>query len=325
MKHLFLPNAHLRHFASAADPFAQIWRLVLGLVLVMTFYLLLGSIFLAATAWIASAISSTAEGVVLNTAQQVSSLADSSMGTQILLASFGMLWVALWFVLRLVHGRRFSTLFGPDCRFNGHEFLLGLLLAAGFALVTVTLSIVLIGTPVMSLSVWDWLPFLVPTLLLLVLQIGAEELLFRGYIMQQLAARFRSPWIWAFMPSLIFGAVHYSPDTLGSLAWPVVFSATIAGLLFCAVTARTGNLAGAMGLHYGINISGLLIIGHPHHLGGMALFHWPADGAALSGMIAIDVLVLLLLFPVAAWVFGRRNARRMSAPANPGKSTPINA
>ncbi len=51
------------------------------------------------------------------------------------------------------------------------------------------------------------------------IQTGAEELVFRGYLQQQLAARFASPLIWMVLPALIFGAVHYDPATAGPNVW----------------------------------------------------------------------------------------------------------
>ena len=40
---------------------------------------------------------------------------------------------------------------------------------------------------------------------------AAEELAFRGYLMQALAARFRSPLVWWLLPALLFGAAALEP------------------------------------------------------------------------------------------------------------------
>ena len=59
----------------------------------------------------------------------------------------------------------------------------------------------------------EWLIGLIPALALILMQVAAEEVAFRGYLLQQLRARFRSPLVWAVLPALVFGALHFDPAT----------------------------------------------------------------------------------------------------------------
>ena len=66
-----------------------------------------------------------------------------------------------------------------------------------------------------------WLAFLPLALLGVLVQTGAEELVFRGYVQSHLAARFGAPLVYMTVPSLLFGLAHYNPGELGANLWIV--------------------------------------------------------------------------------------------------------
>ena len=49
----------------------------------------------------------------------------------------------------------------------------------------------------------EWLMGLAPALVLILWQVSAEEVAFRGYLLQQLRARVRSPLVWAVLPAFL--------------------------------------------------------------------------------------------------------------------------
>ena len=84
--------------------------------------------------------------------------------------------------------------------------------------------------------------------------------MFRGYLMQGLAARFRSWPLWWLLPALLFGLLHWSPAEFGPNAgWRRCRPRSI-GLILADVTARTGDLSLAMGLHFANNVIAVLIL-----------------------------------------------------------------
>ena len=113
----------------------------------------------------------------------------------------------------------------------------------------------------LPLAAWAaWLPLALP---LLLVQTAAEELAFRGFLMQCLAARFARPLVWFLLPALLFGALHWNPAELGANASLVALSATVIGLVLADVTAKTGNLSAAIGLHFANNVTSLLVVSLP--------------------------------------------------------------
>lgn len=157
-----------------------------------------------------------------------------------------------------------------------------------------------VGRSVPPATVLRWLPVMLP---LLLVQIAAEELIFRGYLLQQLAARSRSPWVWMVAPSVLFGALHYSPAEFGPMAlWPALWAMGF-GCLAADLTARTGNLGAALALHFTNNLSSMILVGLYGQLDGLALYTIvinPRDPAAFGPYLAADVAAMLV-----AWLAAR--------------------
>ena len=74
------------------------------------------------------------------------------------------------------------------------------------------------GSATWNLPFGRWLVLLPLSLSAIIVQCAAEEIVFRGYLQQQLAARFRHPAIWIGLPSVLFALGHYMPESAGSNA-----------------------------------------------------------------------------------------------------------
>lgn len=142
-----------------------------------------------------------------------------------------------------------------------------------------------------------WLVFLPLALFGILIQTGAEELVFRGYLQQQLAARFASPLVWLVFPSVLFGLAHYAPDALGGHAWLVVAATGLFGLIAADLTARSGALGLAWGLHFANNALAILVVSAMGGLDGLALFRVP-EGAEPAGGMGSMILADMVLMSV---------------------------
>jgi membrane protease YdiL (CAAX protease family) len=261
---------------------------------------------LAAAVWLATGM------VVLGLGGLVPPEAAGKAVIPLFLATFAGLALGVWLAARLLHRRRPVRLIGPD-GFRPDAFGLGIavivVLGALFALPMLALA-----SPVrnLGLGAWAaWLPLVLPAILV---QTAAEELAFRGYLMQALAARFRSPAVWLLVPAGLFGIMHWNPAEFGPNAWLAVASATAIGLVLGDLTARTGNLSLAMGLHFANNVSALLVISLPSPLAALAL--WvatvdPADTDRMRTLLVLDVGTTLALY--AIWLAVCARWRRLQS------------
>lgn len=156
----------------------------------------------------------------------------------------------------------------------------------------------LIAPPLPNLPPATWASYLPLALPLLLMQITAEELVFRGYLQQQLAARFAARWVWMGLPSVIFAALHYNPEA-GINTW-LILGATLAFALIAAdLTERTGSLGAAMGLHFTNNLFAMLILSVDGTINGLSLFVTPfavTDATHLPLGLALDLALLLVIW-----------------------------
>jgi membrane protease YdiL (CAAX protease family) len=248
------------------------------------------------------------------------------VGAAMFFLTFAGLHLGLAVSLRLLHRRGYASLFGPDHRVNPAHFRYGLVAMLGLvvalnALMVVEHLVLPEGVPpeVARLRpTGDWLIGLVPALALILMQVSAEEAAFRGYLLQQLRARFRSPLVWAVLPALVFGALHFDPGTYGLVnAFAYVANATIMGTLAALVTIRTGNLGAAIGLHFGNNAS-MILFGLEGELSGFSLYGIamdPASGYATYSILAQTVAALLLFALWRRWMNRHRPIANPPGPA----------
>lgn len=281
--------AHAAFFAPAVQR-AALWRLLLGCVVALVvFALTLG----AMIGILVLIVGRDALPLWIARLQE----ADTPVATLMVLSTFlGMVLAALAAGL-LLHRRGLSSLVGQ----NGHvrrDFAR----AAGiaFAILILSLAWFLWRNPVQAnLAFATWAMLLPLALLAILIQTGAEELVFRGYLQQQLAARFASPLIWMLIPSLLFGLAHFDPAGMGSTAPLMLAAATIFGLLAADLTAKTGSIAAAWGFHFANNCLALLAVAVPGSISGLSLYLTPfrfEDTEVLLPMILQDVAVTVLIW-----------------------------
>jgi len=269
-----------------ARPSRALWRVVLGSVLVMAIYLGLvyACLALAVQVMGAETAHSAFQGIFQNSVTTRDSL--------LLLYSFGLLIVATAAVTRQLHHRSALSLVGP-LRRAARDFLLTV---RALALLYAFLWFALPGGDELlrNLEPGRWLMLLPLALPAILVQTLAEEMLFRGYLQQQLAARIASPVVWMGLPTLVFAWGHYAPEEAGANALGMGLWAAAFGLCAADLTARTGTLGAATGLHFANNVLAILIVSLPGPVSGLSLYLYPYDMAApaLSPQIALDLALL---------------------------------
>ena len=154
-----------------------------------------------------------------------------------------------------------------------------------------------------GLSLGQWAVFLLPIVALVFVQATAEELMFRGYLLQQFAVRSRHWIIWAAVPSILFGLLHYSPDLPGDGGYYYVVNTFLFGLVCCALVRRSGSLWPAAGLHVTINVVAFTLVGAEGIATGSQL--WFLDLADVVPMMKVDLIVSVLMLGFVLSPLGR--------------------
>lgn len=292
-------NPFFDRYVEPARARPQIWRLIVGAILMTVIYVV-GLAALFGLIWLA-----VGRDDMLDWARRIAE-ASTPTATLLLLASFIGMALAPMAAVRWIHKRPVATLFGPSARVLRDFATAAATVLILYALLLAVWSIRFDAKP--NLEPMLWLSFLPLALCGLLVQTLAEELVFRAYLMQQLAARFRSPLIWMLLPSLLFGVVHYDPTTAGSNAWIVVVAAAAFGLVAADLTQVTGNIGAGWGYHFANNLVAVLILSTEGTIPGMALYLTPysIDDTELVPLLSVGDLGVMVL----VWLILRRILRR---------------
>lgn len=271
-------------FVAPARGSNGLWRLVAGLVLVILVWgvgvvAMLGAVGLAVgpdglEAWLGRIAS-----------------ADTPTAVLVMLGTFAGMFAGPLLAARWLHGRPGRSLFGARL---WRGFATGAVIAAAlFALAALAMPWPF--AIVRNLPTGLFLSFLPLALAGLLLQTGAEELLFRSYLQGQLAARFAHPLVWMVGPALLFGALHYDPATAGGNAGWVVASATLFGLVAADLVRVTGSIGAGWGLHFVNNASAMLVVSIDGSLSGLSLWTMPMPVDALPGIVLAQDMAFTLI------------------------------
>ena len=290
----YAPHEHL---VAEARPYPEIWRLLVGLVVVTAVVLALNAALFIVVAslgppqWVAEfLIGATPVSLLV----VLSSFAFTTLG--VALAA----WQLQHRTLRSIIGERSAALW-QFWRVLRALFLLGavLLILPPYGM----------GEDLRPNLAWStWLLLLPLSIMAVLIQTSAEEILFRGYFQQTLAARFRSPLIWMGVPSILFALGHYAPVLAGDNAVLITLWACVFGVLTADLTARSGTLGPAIALHFFNNASALLLISIPDSLSGLALYHLPytmSDTGIVRQWLYVDFVIMIV-----GWLTARLALRR---------------
>ena len=218
---------------------------------------------------------------------------------------FGMvaLLLFLWLHYKERRGFRSIGLRGPNpLRRISQGFVLGALMMSLGVLIPVAFGQYALGASEHAKLGMDAAVFLLPLLLIFVLQGSTEELVVRGYMLQ-MAGRQVPASVAILGTSMVFSAMHRDAEIIPLL------NIALYALFACFMAIRDGSLWQICGFHAGWNffqgnIFGLPVSGHPEGTslwnfgsatGSNDLWTGGAFGveASLVGTILISILVLV--------------------------------
>lgn len=238
------------------------------------------------------------------------------------LASFIPFFIATPFIVRFLHKRPALSVVTPFRRINAKLIVVG---AAAW-------SVTLIGLTVVSLLLggsdtirWNFqpdlfFPGLAIALTILAVQTTAEELFFRGYLLQWFSKATRNTWILAVASGLLFGVPHLAnPEVadasgVGYLIALLTYFAT--GFALAVVSVRSGTLELAIGAHFINNFFNVVFLTVENSaLGTPSLW---VDSASDINAAALGSVVSAVVFIALTWrIRGVGDVRPVPEPAVP--------
>ncbi|MDG1997778.1 MAG: CPBP family intramembrane metalloprotease [Amylibacter sp.] len=231
----------------------------------------------------------------------ITSLTDPTTprDTIIGLSTFCAMLGAVWITTLILRRQNLCALVGPGPVLR--NFGIAVLATVPIVLISFGLSL-WFGEVHPNLSLGIWLVWMLPALPLLLIQVSSEELIFRGYFLQELAVRFKSRWVWIIVPSIFFGFLHHDPIRMGSNALLIVIVTIFFSIVATDVTVRTGNLGAAIGLHFINNLQSMMLLsldGTPNGLSFYVTYTHVLDETSVRTMILSN----LSFFAVAYFTY----------------------
>ena len=285
MRSLFLPAMHE----------IKTWKIVIGFFIISIFYIL-GS-FLFGIFCSSIPICSFSNG-----------LGRTPLNLLFVLFTFVPIWIGVWVAMKFIHHIPMKVLFSPSGKldlprlFKAFSIMLflGVSIESGFQFIPV-ISKYINYEPNNILAFSDWAKWLLPVLLFIFVQSAAEELVFRGYLLQLIWSK-NAGYVYAvILPSLIFGLLHFDSQSYGTNAWYYCFNTFVVGCLLCLITLHTGSLALAFGLHWGGNTVSLVFFGIYGNLDGMALWLTYLDPKSTAMGVALIFSTFLIVLIYSLW------------------------
>lgn len=222
------------------------------------------------------------------------------------LGIFVPLILLLFVFVKFVHQRSILSLTTSRAKVDFKRILFSFLLIVGFTLLTFFIGYQYDSTDIVyQFNLGKFAILFIICILLFPFQIGLEEYLFRGYLMQHIGVIVRNRWFPLIVTSILFGILHSAnPEVaeFGYFQMMVFYVGT--GLLLGIMTLMDEGLELALGFHFGNNLmAALLITSDWSALQTDAVFR---NTAEQTTMTIFDIIgPVLIVYPILLLILAR--------------------
>jgi membrane protease YdiL (CAAX protease family) len=224
----------------------------------------------------------------------------------IMLSQFGFMLGLLFLLFYFLHQRSLVALTTARAKIDFKRVF--------FAISTVIiLQVVLFGFSYAYDSsdiVWNFdaskfITLVIICILLLPIQIGFEEYLFRGYLMQQIGIATKSVWTPLIITSVLFGLMHISNPEVSEMGLKIMVFYIGTGLFMGIMTLLDDGLELALGFHFANNfMAAILMTTDFSALQTDAMFKYVGEGNSES-LFNETLLSMLITYPLILIIFGK--------------------
>lgn len=223
------------------------------------------------------------------------------------LSPFVLLLLLLFLMVRVFHVRTILSLTTSRSKIDYFKILFSFLLVVFSSIVVFLISYCVDDSNI----IWNFNPvkfsiLVLVSVLLFPFQIGLEEYLFRGYLMQQIGIIARNRWFPLVITSVVFGLFHSANPEVAAMGYGVMVFYIGTGFLLGIITLMDDGLELALGFHLGNNVMAALLVTSDYSaIRTDAIFKYsgvenPID--ILNEMIVSIVIV----YPIILFIFAKR-------------------
>ncbi|MEY4964276.1 MAG: hypothetical protein RLZZ323_1595 [Bacteroidota bacterium] len=222
----------------------------------------------------------------------------------VLLFSFVFVFGGIYFVLRNLHHQSLVSIITSRATIDWKRVGFSFSLWAGFTIGSTVLFYAL--HPEDFILQFQWIPFLILVAIGMVLfpfQIGSEELIFRGYLMQGFGNLAHNKWFPLLMTSLLFGVLHIANPEVDKMGYSILIYYIGTGLFLGSITLLDEGMELALGFHFANNFVGAVLV-----TSDWSAFQTHAILKDVSNPSSlVDVLLpVVVIFPILLVLFARK-------------------
>ncbi len=186
---------------------------------------------------------------------------EPNLSLFLMLLSFVFVFFQLYAIVRFLHKQTFIQIITSRKKIDWNRVLFSFSIWGAISIISTVIFYTL--TPEDFIVKFNWIPFLILFgigLLLFPFQIGCEELIFRGYLMQGFGNLAKNKWFPLLMTSLIFGMLHIANPEVDKMGYSILIYYIGTGLFLGIITLMDDGIELALGFHFANNFIGALLV-----------------------------------------------------------------
>lgn len=222
------------------------------------------------------------------------------------LIPFAVLLVLLFLLVRFMHQRSLLSLTTARSKVDAGRIVFGFSLIVGLTLVSFGISYYLDPSLIeLQFNPGKFAVLLILSLFLFPFQIGLEEYLFRGYLMQHIGVMVKNKWFPLIFTSVFFGLAHSGNPEVAEMGYITMVFYVGTGFLLGIMTLMDDGLELALGFHLGNNlVAALLITSDWAALETDAIFRYTAEKP--ESAFSEVVLPVLIFYPIILFILSKK-------------------
>ena len=215
--------------------------------------------------------------------------------------------VLLFFLVHFLHERTILTLTTARKKIDFKRILFSFSLIVLISLISFFISFSNNDSGIVwNFNLLNFSIMLIISLVMLPFQIGFEEYLFRGYLMQQIGFLFKNRWVPLLATSFLFGIFHSANPEVAEMGYGVMIFYIGTGLLLGVMSLMDDGLELALGFHFGNNlIAATLVTSEFSALQTHAIFRYTEVQDSNDILIEM-ILSILISYPILLFILSKK-------------------
>jgi membrane protease YdiL (CAAX protease family) len=215
--------------------------------------------------------------------------------------------VLLFLLVRLLHKRSILSLTTSREKVDYKRILFSFGLIVSVTIIGFAVSYFLDNSAI----IWNFNPLkfallFIISIVLFPFQIGLEEYLFRGFLMQQIGILAKNRWFPLLFTSLLFGVFHSANPEVAKMGFGVMVFYIGTGLLLGIMTLMDESLELALGFHLGNNLMAALLLSSDFSaIQTDAIFRYSGIENPVD-MLNEMIVSIVIVYPIILFIFAKK-------------------